>query len=83
MLDAIGAGLAPRIGDRDWNEIWLESPEYKVMRDEIEQIKADGLALPPPEKRKETTCEWTYKFKLVSLCTELSPFQMPHLSWSS
>ncbi|KAH8835157.1 P-loop containing nucleoside triphosphate hydrolase protein [Flagelloscypha sp. PMI_526] len=22
MLDAIGAGLTPRIGDRDWNDIW-------------------------------------------------------------
>ena len=25
MLDAIGAGLTPRIGDRDWNDHWLDS----------------------------------------------------------
>ncbi|KAI0095244.1 ABC-2 type transporter-domain-containing protein [Irpex rosettiformis] len=55
MLDAIGAGLAPRVGDRDWADIWRDSPEYKVMRQEIEDIKQQGLALPVPEKNSETT----------------------------
>ncbi|KAF7797165.1 hypothetical protein EIP86_008357 [Pleurotus ostreatoroseus] len=55
MLDAIGAGLAPRIGDRDWKDIWLDSPEYQLTRDEIEQIKAEGLAHPAPEKQNEST----------------------------
>ena len=58
MLDAIGAGLAPRVGDRDWADIWRDSPEYKVMRQEIENIKQQGLALPVPEKSHETTCEY-------------------------
>ncbi|KAI0690742.1 ABC-2 type transporter-domain-containing protein [Cytidiella melzeri] len=55
MLDAIGAGLAPRIGDRDWADIWRDSPEYQVMRDDIEKIKQQGLSLPVPEKKGETT----------------------------
>ncbi|THH33132.1 hypothetical protein EUX98_g1017 [Antrodiella citrinella] len=55
MLDAIGAGLAPRVGDKDWKDVWLESPEYSRMRDEIEVIKRDALARPEEVKQKETT----------------------------
>ncbi|KAI0804598.1 ABC-2 type transporter-domain-containing protein [Irpex lacteus] len=55
MLDAIGAGLEPRIGDRDWADIWRDSPEYKVMRQEIEDINQQGLAHPVPEHNNETT----------------------------
>lgn len=57
MLDAIGAGLAPRIGDRDWKDIWMDSPEYQRMKDELEQIKAEGLAYPAAEKQNESTCK--------------------------
>ncbi|OSD06180.1 hypothetical protein PYCCODRAFT_1384259 [Trametes coccinea BRFM310] len=39
MLDAIGAGLSPRIGDRDWKDHWLESQEFKEVLAEIERIK--------------------------------------------
>ena len=62
MLDAIGAGLAPRVGDRDWADIWRDSPEYKVMRQEIEDIKQQGLARPVPEKNNETTCKHTERY---------------------
>lgn len=57
MLDAIGAGLAPRIGDKDWKDVWLESPECARMREEIAEIKRQGLALPATEKRDESTCK--------------------------
>lgn len=67
MLDAIGAGLAPRIGDRDWKDIWLESPEYKQMRDELEQLKADGLTHPVTHKDNESSCEW-FRCQHVYLC---------------
>jgi len=43
MLDAIGAGLAPRIGDRDWAELWCESQEFEDTLDEIARIKAEAL----------------------------------------
>ncbi|KAI0830812.1 ABC-2 type transporter-domain-containing protein [Trametes gibbosa] len=39
MLDAIGAGLAPRIGNRDWKDHWLDSAEYQGVLAEIENIK--------------------------------------------
>ncbi len=56
MLDAIGAGLAPRIGSRDWKDVWLDSPEYSDMREQIDRIKQSGLSQPAIEKRHETTC---------------------------
>jgi len=41
MLDAIGAGQTPRIGDKDWGAIWRESDELAAVRDEIVRIKED------------------------------------------
>lgn len=43
MLDAIGAGLTPRIGDRDWNEHWLASKEFQDALAEIEKIKQSNV----------------------------------------
>ena len=43
MLDVIGAGLAPRVGDRDWAELWQESPEFQDTLDEIEMIKTEAV----------------------------------------
>lgn len=57
MLDAIGAGLAPRIGDRDWKDIWLDSEECAVLRQEIERLKRETAAKPLPEHDKPATCE--------------------------
>ncbi len=39
MLDAIGAGIAPRIGHRDWKDIWLDSPEFQLVKEEIRELK--------------------------------------------
>ncbi|KAG2022687.1 ABC transporter [Coprinopsis cinerea AmutBmut pab1-1] len=55
MLEAIGAGVAPRIGNKDWKDIWLESPEFKQVLAEIEQIKAEGLSRPEPAKADTRT----------------------------
>ncbi|KAI9650107.1 ATP-binding cassette transporter snq2 [Ciborinia camelliae] len=44
MLDAIGAGQAPRIGDRDWADIFADSPELANIKDRISQMKTRRLA---------------------------------------
>lgn len=44
MLDAIGAGQAPRVGDRDWADIFADSPELANIKDRISQIKTQRLA---------------------------------------
>jgi ATP-binding cassette, subfamily G (WHITE), member 2, SNQ2 len=65
MLEAIGAGVSPRIGDRDWKDIWLESPEHDQVIREIAEIKASGLAHPEPEKKEATTCKCCFHNQLV------------------
>jgi len=55
MLEAIGAGLTPRIGNRDWKDIWRESNEYQQVLREISDLKATGLSY-PEEKKKSSTC---------------------------
>lgn len=42
MLEAIGAGSSPRIGNRDWADIWDESPELANVKDRISQFKEAG-----------------------------------------
>lgn len=57
MLEAIGAGVTPRVGDRDWKDIWLDSPEHQRVKEEIEVIKRDALARQPTaEESLMTTC---------------------------
>lgn len=62
MLEAIGAGVTPRVGDRDWKDIWLDSPEYQQVIREIQSIKQDGLSRPEADKKTLSTC--TYEFPL-------------------
>jgi hypothetical protein len=57
MLEAIGAGTTPRVGDRDWKDIWLDSPECQTLRNEIEAINKQGLALPEPDNKSQSTCK--------------------------
>lgn len=56
MLEAIGAGLSPRVGPRDWKDVWLDSPEYQRVRADINEIKAQGLAIPVTENGRARTC---------------------------
>ncbi|KAI0031252.1 ABC-2 type transporter-domain-containing protein [Vararia minispora EC-137] len=64
MLDAIGAGIAPRIGDRDWAEIWLDSPEYKKTIEEIDTIKQRGLSRPADNQVHTLTYATPYWYQL-------------------
>ena len=59
MLEAIGAGTSPRIGHRDWKDIWAESPEYQRAKQEIEELKAQGLKK-PYEPKEHTFCASFY-----------------------
>jgi ATP-binding cassette, subfamily G (WHITE), member 2, SNQ2 len=43
MLDAIGAGMTPRIGHRNWKDIWLESPESQLVKEEIREIRRSAM----------------------------------------
>jgi len=39
MLEAIGAGSSTRIGDRDWADIWEDSPELARTKEAITEMK--------------------------------------------
>ena len=56
MLEAIGAGVTARVGDRDWKDVWLDSPEYQQAKREIEDIKKQGLGR-PPRQSETSTCQ--------------------------
>ena len=57
MLEAIGAGVTPRIGDRDWKDVWLDSPEYRQAKEEILFLKNQALKKPISDRKKLSTCE--------------------------
>lgn len=64
MLDAIGAGLQPMIGDRDWNDVWLDSEEYRRIRADIDAVKAAGLAKPLSDDTKTSTYATSFWYQL-------------------
>ncbi|KAH9966146.1 ABC-2 type transporter-domain-containing protein [Russula dissimulans] len=60
MLDAIGAGMTPQIGNRDWKDIWLDSPESQLVKEEIRELRRSATAS---------------KNKMASKCTpDATPF---------
>jgi ATP-binding cassette subfamily G (WHITE) protein 2 (SNQ2) len=58
MLEAIGAGVTPRVGPRDWKEVWSDSPESAKVKEDIQAIKRAAPSR-PSETNKELmkTCE--------------------------
>jgi len=65
MLEAIGAGLTPRVGPRDWKDVWLNSPEYQRARVEINDIKTQGLAVPVTEASQTRSCTLSISGSMV------------------
>ncbi|KAJ2936375.1 hypothetical protein H1R20_g720, partial [Candolleomyces eurysporus] len=79
MLEAIGAGVTARVGDRDWKDIWLDSPEYKKTLEEIEAIKRNGLARPERDRADTSTyaTSFFHQLRLVSQRNTLALWRMP------
>lgn len=80
MLDIIGAGTTPRFGPRDWADIWLDSPEFKRVKTEIEDLKAHRREaagfLKKFEDREYATPLW-HQIKVVNARTHLSYWRTP------
>ncbi|KAH9027669.1 ABC-2 type transporter-domain-containing protein [Lactarius hengduanensis] len=79
MLEAIGAGVTPRIGDRDWKDIWLDSPDSARTKAEIEQIKREALARDRPVNVKHSTYAaplW-YQLRIVVQRNALALWRSP------
>ncbi|KAI0800819.1 ABC-2 type transporter-domain-containing protein [Fomes fomentarius] len=83
MLDAIGAGLAPRKGDRDWKDVWLDSSERAMVLKEIENIKREAAANPSTEKNNTTyATSFFHQLKVVIGRNNLTLWRCPDLVFS-
>lgn len=85
MLDAVGAGQAPRIGDKDWGEIWAESEELAATKDEIIRLKAERTAavdLAAHAEEKEFATPLWHQIKIVSRRTHLSFWRSPNYGFT-
>ncbi|UKZ49886.1 hypothetical protein TrVGV298_004139 [Trichoderma virens] len=67
MLDAIGAGSMPRVGDRDWADIWEDSPEFAHVKDVIIELKRERVAAnqASSELEKEYASPLAHQMKVV------------------
>ncbi|KIW68290.1 hypothetical protein PV04_04247 [Phialophora macrospora] len=85
MLDAIGAGIAPRIGSRDWGEIWRESDELATAKAEIIEMKAarerEVAGAPQLDEREYASPLW-HQIKVVSKRTHLAFWRSPNYGFT-
>jgi ABC-type multidrug transport system ATPase subunit/ABC-type multidrug transport system permease subunit len=85
MLDAIGAGQAPRIGKRDWADIWADSPEFAQVKQEIARMKEERLAevgsVEPVVQKEYATPLW-HQIKLVNKRQNLSFWRTPNYGFT-
>jgi len=59
MLEAIGAGVTPRIGSRNWGDLWTESREFADTKKEIVRLREEGLKSDPTEQAgRAAACEF-------------------------
>ncbi|CAM1502427.1 Fc.00g044110.m01.CDS01 [Cosmosporella sp. VM-42] len=70
MLEAIGAGSAPRVGDRDWADIWEDSPELARTKEAIIQMKRDRISIAAanhtnPDLEQEYASPMSHQLKIV------------------
>ncbi|ORY72886.1 pleiotropic drug resistance ABC transporter [Leucosporidium creatinivorum] len=45
MLEAIGAGSSRQVGKTDWADLWLESPEFEKVKQQITELDEEGLRM--------------------------------------
>ncbi|KAL8949506.1 MAG: hypothetical protein Q9222_004383, partial [Ikaeria aurantiellina] len=80
MLDAIGAGMADKIGDRDWGELWRESAELANVKDQISQMKTSRMhevgSNPKVDEREYAAPLW-HQIKVVNKRMHLAFWRSP------
>lgn len=85
MLDAIGAGQAPRIGNKDWGEIWRDSDELATIKDDIivlkEQRSREVSSQTNVDQKEFATPLW-HQIKVVNRRTQLSFWRSPNYGFT-
>ena len=85
MLDAIRAGQAPRIGPRDWGDIWRTSPSLADTKEIIRRIKAERIAEVGSNRKtdeEEYASPLWHQIKIVNRRTHLSFWQSPNYGFT-
>lgn len=85
MLDAIGAGQAPRIGDKDWAEIFAESEELATIKAHITELKSQRLAEVGADVKRderEFATPFWHQLKIVQKRTNLSFWRSPNYGFT-
>ncbi|PWN34157.1 putative ATP-binding multidrug cassette transport protein [Meira miltonrushii] len=83
MLDAIGAGSQPRVGDRDWADWYLDSDLYKENLQTIAHLNEQGVKKPVAEGRKsQYAAPWSYQFTVTLKRTLLSTWRQPSYQYT-
>ncbi|KAF8416806.1 ABC-2 type transporter-domain-containing protein [Tirmania nivea] len=85
MLDAIRAGQARRIGNKDWGEIWRESEEFANVKAEIKGLREARIAevgSAPAVVEREYATPLAYQIKLVMKRTNLSFWRTPNYGFT-
>ncbi|EMD92404.1 hypothetical protein COCC4DRAFT_130485 [Bipolaris maydis ATCC 48331] len=85
MLDAIGAGSAPRMGDRDWADVWKDSEEFAEVKRHIAQLKEERIATvgsAEPVEQKEFATPMSYQIKQVVRRQNLAFWRTPNYGFT-
>ncbi|GAA5893100.1 hypothetical protein JCM6882_003886 [Rhodosporidiobolus microsporus] len=85
MLEAIGAGSGKAVGPKDWADIWNDSPEFVKVKEEIEQLKREGLAMPESDDRsltKEFATPFLAQLSVVTKRTFVAFWRSPDYGWT-
>ncbi|RMZ68192.1 abc transporter [Pyrenophora seminiperda CCB06] len=85
MLDAVGAGSAARIGDRDWADIWADSEEFAEVKRHIAQVKEERIAAvgaAEPVDQKEFATPLSFQIKKVVERQNLSFWRSPNYGFT-
>jgi ATP-binding cassette, subfamily G (WHITE), member 2, SNQ2 len=85
ILDAIGAGIAPRLGDRDWGELWQDSDELANTKQAITEMKArrrQEVAGETKSEEKEYATPLWHQIKIVSWRTHLAFWRSPNYGFT-
>ena len=85
MLDAIGAGTTPRLGNRDWGDIWRDSPELIRTKQEIIRIKEERVkevGEHPIVDQKEYATPLMHQIRVVNKRTHLAFWRSPNYGFT-
>ncbi|KAI1087230.1 ABC-2 type transporter-domain-containing protein [Rostrohypoxylon terebratum] len=81
MLEAIGAGSTPSVGNRDWADIWADSPELANIKDTISQFKEarkEAAAQIDLSLQREYASPLAHQLQVVVKRTNLSYWRSPN-----